>query len=80
MLNVGRLLILSCFNSGTNRATLETANRRNEFVAALATEISILYAAPGSRIEALSRTFKLHGFPRPIEGSLAEAETPILPK
>jgi predicted Rossmann fold nucleotide-binding protein DprA/Smf involved in DNA uptake len=33
----GRLLLLSCFPSGPRRATADTAARRNEFVAALAT-------------------------------------------
>jgi predicted Rossmann fold nucleotide-binding protein DprA/Smf involved in DNA uptake len=49
----GRLLLLSCFPSGPRRATADTAHRRNEFVATLATEITVLHATPGGRLERL---------------------------
>ncbi len=59
----GRLLLLSPFPAGTNRATAETAHRRNEFVATLAAEITVLHAAPGGRLEALVRQLQLAGRP-----------------
>ncbi len=46
-----RLLLLSPFPPGIRRATSETADRRNEFVATLATETTVLYAAPGGRLD-----------------------------
>lgn len=46
----GRLLLLSPFPPGICRATTETARRRNEFVAALATETLVLHATPGGRL------------------------------
>lgn len=46
-----RLLLLSPFPAGTHRATTETARRRNDLVAALAAEITVLHAAPGGRLE-----------------------------
>jgi predicted Rossmann fold nucleotide-binding protein DprA/Smf involved in DNA uptake len=49
----GRLLLLSCFPSGLRRPTADTAYRRNEFVATLATEITVLYTTPGGRLERL---------------------------
>ncbi len=49
-----RLLLLSPFPPGTQRATAETAERRNELVATLATETTMLHAAPGGRLEKLA--------------------------
>ena len=37
-------------SSGPRRVTAETAHRRNEFVATLATEIAVLHATPGGRM------------------------------
>jgi predicted Rossmann fold nucleotide-binding protein DprA/Smf involved in DNA uptake len=59
----GRLLLLSPFPAGTHRATAETAQRRNEFVATLATETTVLYAAPGGRLEKLATKFQRLGRP-----------------
>jgi predicted Rossmann fold nucleotide-binding protein DprA/Smf involved in DNA uptake len=49
----GRLLLLSCFSGGPRRPTTQSAHRRNEFVAALATNILVLYATPGGRLASL---------------------------
>ena len=47
----GRLLLISPLPAGTHRVTTETAHHRNELVAALAAEITVLYAAPAGRLE-----------------------------
>ena len=60
-LAAGRLLVLSCFTSGPHRATIETAHRRNEIVAALASEISVFYATPGGQLESLVRQWQQKG-------------------
>lgn len=54
-LAAGRLLILSPFGATLRRATAELARERNEFVAALADEVFIAYAAPESKTEAFAR-------------------------
>jgi len=46
----GRLLLLSPFPAAIRRATTETAHRRNEFVARLATEVAVIHANPGGRL------------------------------
>ena len=51
----GRLLILSSFGRSQHRPTAALAARRNELVAALATELLIPYAAPGGKTESLAR-------------------------
>lgn len=56
-LSVGRLLILSAFPATAGRVTAELASQRNEFVAALASEVFIAHAAPGGHLEKLSRRF-----------------------
>lgn len=55
-LDSGRLLLLSIFPPTQRRASIATANRRNEFVAALADEIYVAYATPGGHIERLAKT------------------------
>ena len=45
----GRLLLLSSFAETVRRATIETAVRRNRFVAALADRVLIAYADPGGK-------------------------------
>jgi len=47
----GRLLLLSPFGEKLRRVTANLAQRRNEFVAALADAIFIAHAAPGSKTE-----------------------------
>lgn len=49
----GRLLLISRFEK-SRRADKDTARRRNELVAALADEVLILHANPGSGIERIS--------------------------
>ncbi len=51
-LDEGRMLILSAFDSKVHRPTTQLAQERNDFVAALADEIFISHAAPGSKTEA----------------------------
>lgn len=50
-LTEGRLLLLSPFTGKTRRATAALAQQRNEFVSALAEEIFVAHAAPGSKTE-----------------------------
>ena len=52
-LDEGRLLILSPFEGKHRRPTAKLAEQRNRFVATLADEIVIAYAAVGSRTEQL---------------------------
>lgn len=59
----GRLLLLSCFPSGPRRPTAETAYRRNEFVATLATEITVVHATPNGRLATLLRRLEEDGRP-----------------
>lgn len=49
----GRLLILSMFPPSVKRPTAETCNRRNHFVAELADDVLLGYAAPGGKTAAL---------------------------
>ena len=51
----GRLPILSPFESSQRRPTVALAAQRNDFVAALATEPFISYAAPRGKTESLAR-------------------------
>jgi predicted Rossmann fold nucleotide-binding protein DprA/Smf involved in DNA uptake len=50
-LTEGRLLLLSPFTGKTRRATASLAQKRNEFVAALAEKVFVAHAAPGSKTE-----------------------------
>jgi predicted Rossmann fold nucleotide-binding protein DprA/Smf involved in DNA uptake len=51
-----RLLILSTFPPSQKRMTAALAQRRNQFVTALADALLILHAKPGSKTEALVKT------------------------
>lgn len=51
----GRLLLLSPFPKKQRHLTTDLAQKRNEFVAALADTVFIAYAAPGSATESLCR-------------------------
>jgi predicted Rossmann fold nucleotide-binding protein DprA/Smf involved in DNA uptake len=51
----GRLLLLSPFAEKLRRVTTDLAQRRNEFVAALADEVFVAHAAPGSKTERFCR-------------------------
>jgi len=59
----GRLLLLSGFDKGQRRVTIDLAQKRNETVAALADEIFIAYAAPGSKTEGFVRSILDWGKP-----------------
>lgn len=62
-LQAGRLLLLSPFAEPERRATAETAQERNRFVAALADSILIAYAEPGGRTERFWRDIQAWGKP-----------------
>ena len=51
----GRLLMLSPFGEKVKRARQDIARFRNEFAAALAEQVFVVYAAPGGKIEAFSK-------------------------
>jgi predicted Rossmann fold nucleotide-binding protein DprA/Smf involved in DNA uptake len=55
--DAGRLLLLSPFGKKEKRVTKELATKRNRFVASIADEVLIPYAAPGSKTEALALEF-----------------------
>jgi len=52
-LEQGRLLIVSPFEARHRRVTAKLAEQRNRFVAALASEVLVAYAGPGTKIEQL---------------------------
>jgi predicted Rossmann fold nucleotide-binding protein DprA/Smf involved in DNA uptake len=60
----GRLLLLSPFDDKLGRARAELATARNRFVAALAAEVLIAYAGPGSKTEAFAR--EIVGWGKPV--------------
>jgi predicted Rossmann fold nucleotide-binding protein DprA/Smf involved in DNA uptake len=51
----GRLLLLSAFKPRDRRPTAKLAEERNRFVAALATEVFVAFAAEGGKTEQLCR-------------------------
>jgi predicted Rossmann fold nucleotide-binding protein DprA/Smf involved in DNA uptake len=51
----GRLLLLSPFKNKHKRVTAEISDKRNRFVALLATDVFLPYAAPGSQSENLCK-------------------------
>lgn len=57
----GRLLILSPFEKTRRRITADAAKIRNALVAALADEVVIAYAGPGSKTEAFCRELVSRG-------------------
>ena len=59
----GRLLVLSPFGEGHARQTARFAHKRNEFVAALASPILIIHAAPNGTTEEFARQFVAWGKP-----------------
>jgi predicted Rossmann fold nucleotide-binding protein DprA/Smf involved in DNA uptake len=62
-LEAGRLLLLSPFDERVRRATAQTAQRRNQLVAALAEWIFVAYAAPGGKTEAFCKEVLAWGKP-----------------
>lgn len=59
----GRLLLLSPFKQKDRRLTAKLAEERNRFVAALATEVFVAYAAEGGKTEQLCRDLIAAGKP-----------------
>jgi len=51
----GRLLLLSPFSDNTRRADKRSTVKRNALVAALADQVFVAHAEPGSKTEALCR-------------------------
>ena len=62
-LDDGRLLVLSPFPASIKRPTTALAERRNEFVASLASSFIIIHAAAGSKTEALAQEAARSGKP-----------------
>ena len=60
----GRLLLLSPFEHRPRRPTTESAQRRNEIVAALSDEVLIIHAEPGGSIEGISKLIDAWQIPR----------------
>jgi predicted Rossmann fold nucleotide-binding protein DprA/Smf involved in DNA uptake len=60
----GRLLLLSPFGASVRRVTVQTAWERNLFVAALADEVLIAHAHPGSKTAALAQ--EIVGWGKPV--------------
>ena len=63
-INQGRLLIVSPFEERHRHHTAELAQERNEFVAALADNIFVAYAFPGSKTERFCK--KVISWDKPI--------------
>ena len=59
----GRLLLLSPFSASVHRVTVETAAKRNEFVAALADEVVMAHIEPGGKLEVLAAMVRGWGKP-----------------
>ena len=59
-----RLLIVSLFGERIKRARQDIARFRNEFVAALADQVFVAYAAPGGKTEAFCQ--KVLGWDKPL--------------
>jgi predicted Rossmann fold nucleotide-binding protein DprA/Smf involved in DNA uptake len=62
-LTEGRLLLLSPFTGKTRRATAGLAQKRNEFVAALAEKVFVAHAACGSKTERFCHEVLARGKP-----------------
>lgn len=60
----GRLLMLSPFAAKVKRASQDIARFRNEFVAALANQVLVAHAFPGSKTESLCQ--KVLGWRKPL--------------
>ena len=67
----GRLLLLSPFASVSRRVTASLAVERNRFAAAIATNVLVAYAAPGSRTACLMNEIRQCGKSVSEVGSLS---------
>lgn len=63
-----RLLILSCFQPEISRITRDMAQKRNQLVLSLASEVQVIYASPGGEVDNLiqSRAFNNADFYKTI--------------
>lgn len=57
----GRLLLASPFAGSQRRATIELAQERNKFVAAVADRVCFIYTTPGGTLEALANDLREAG-------------------
>jgi len=62
-LEEGQLIILSLFEAKDRRLTVKLAQRRNEFVIAMADEVFITHASPGGKLESLAKEIVPSGKP-----------------
>src|SRR3990172_5842080 len=60
----GRLLLVSPFEKRPRRPTIDSAQRRNEIVAALSDEVLIIHAELGGSIERISKLIDAWHIPR----------------
>ena len=79
----GRLLVLSPFPATVRRTTAELAAQRNELVSALAQQVFIAHAAPGSKTEELAHKLAATGKPlltldSPANGNLVGIGATVL--
>ena len=79
----GRLLLVSPFPGTVRHATAKTAIARNRLVAEMASVIVVAHAAPGSKIEALSRELLAAGrpiytFDHPANAALIKAGAQVI--
>src|SRR6516162_2659668 len=72
----GRLLLLSTFPPKDRRPTSKLAEERNRFVATLATEVFVAYAAPGGKTEQICRD--LIGARKPVFAFDADANARLI--
>jgi len=72
----GRLVVVSPFPSSIRRNTRKLADKRNEFVAGLATKILIVHAAAGSKL--LDLATKLVADGKPVYTVACEENDPLL--
>jgi hypothetical protein len=70
-IEAGRLLLLSPFSSMDHRVTAALAERRNEFVAALADEACLFHASPGGKLSRLAQRIQPWGIPFQVLGDQA---------
>lgn len=67
-IEAGRLLLVSPFSSSDHRVTAALAERRNEFVAALADEPCLIHASPGGKLSRLAQRIQSWGIPFQVSG------------
>lgn len=59
----GRLLLMSPFAGSQKRATVELAQERNKFVAAVADRVCFVHTTPGGALESLAHELRAAGKP-----------------